>query len=98
MIRTKEGQKKHDDGVALFAISLIKNGWSLVRSDLPGNIKPPQIGDHIPDIYARHGIEEVIIEVETNDTENSSHSLEQYAVFRAWAKQSSSRQFLLKVV
>ena len=96
-IRTKDNQGKHDAAVAVWARSLISNGWKKVYADLPGNIKPPLIGGHIPDIYAVSGMQEVIIEVETVDSINTEHTKSQLAVFELWKRQSSNRIYLVKL-
>lgn len=94
-IRTKENQSKHDKAVAFWAQTLIKNGWSLVRSDLPGNIKPLQIGNHIPDVYGAHAGKEIIIEIETVDSRNTDHTKLQLSTFQAWVNQSPTKRSLV---
>jgi len=97
-IRTKQNQQKHDSGVASWATSFIKAGWNKVLSDLPGNIKPPVIGGHIPDIYAAHGTAEYVLEIETQDSINSEHAKHQAATFNAWARLGQNRRFEIKMV
>ncbi len=98
-IRTKENQTRHDIGVGSWASQLVTGGWALVRSDLPGNIKPPTIGKYIPDIYGKNGYQEIIIEIETQDSKDSPHTKDQLLVFTAWKNQApNNRIFLIKVV
>lgn len=97
-MRTKENQGKHDKGVAFWANQLINKGWSIVYSDLIDNTKPPQIGNYIPDVFGKHGIQEVIIEVETSDSVDLDHTKLQLSVFQVWKNQSANRIFMVKVV
>jgi hypothetical protein len=97
-IRTKENQEKHDRGVAQWANKVILAGWSTVLSDLPGNIKPSAIRGYTPDIYASHNDEEYVIEVETLDSINTQHALQQKAAFQAWANASPKRKFEVRLV
>ena len=96
-IRIKENQEKHDKTVATWANKMISAGWETVLSDLPGNKKPATIRGYIPDIYAAHGIEEYIIEVETEDSANTQHALEQKAIFQSWANASPNRKFTIRI-
>jgi hypothetical protein len=97
-LRTKENQTKHDQGVAFWVNQVRLAGWSAVLFDLPGYVKPTVIVGHIPDVYATHGNQEYIIEIETLDSVNSSHALAQKASFQAWARISPSRTFEVRVV
>lgn len=96
-MRTKEGQKRHDEGVIAVAAELLRSGWSTVYADLPGKAKPPQIGDYVPDVYGRHGIAEIVIEVETTDTVNTPHAEVQRNTFSVWARQSLNRKFQVRI-
>ncbi len=97
-IRTKENQGKHDTGVANWAKQVIAAGWRIVKFDLPSNVKPPMVGGFIPDIYAAHNGKSYIIEVETADSVNSPHAIQQKIAFRAWENASPGRKFDVKVV
>ncbi len=97
-IRTKEGQAKHDRGVAVWARAVIRVGWKLVYSDLPGNALPPLVNGFRPDIYAKSGIQELVIEVETADSAGTLHAVTQKIAFRRWAVAMPNRSFLLKIV
>lgn len=96
--RVKQNQEKHDATVAAWAEKVITAGWNHVWSDLPGNIKPPEIGGYVPDIYARHDNgAEYVIEVETRDSIESSHAQDQKTVFARWANSSTRRAFEIKI-
>ncbi len=97
-IRTKENQEKHDIGVGNLAGQVISVGWGTVRSDLPGNIKPLMINGFIPDVYAAHNGEEYVIEVETADSINTPHAMQQKIAFQAWASASPKRRFEVKLL
>lgn len=96
-IRTKENQEKHDIAVGNWAKKVITAGWNIVRLDLPGNVKPPVVAGFIPDIYAAHNGQKYIIEVETTDSANTPHAMQQKIAFRAWANTSPGRKFEVKV-
>lgn len=96
-IRTKQNQDKHDKGVASAAIDAIQKGWT-VYSDLPGNIKPPTIGEYIPDVYGHYEQSEFVIEIETIDSKDVEHSILQKNAFQRWKNESNLRQFILIVV
>jgi len=97
-IRTKENQTKHDQWVAYWAHQVQLAGWGIVLFDLPGYAKPITIGGHIPDIYATRLDQEYVIEVETLDSINTQHALQQKAAFQAWANASPKRKFDVKLV
>ena len=89
---------RHDQGVAYYARQLVQKGWMTVYSHLPGNLKPPTINGRIPDIYARHGVQELVIEVETSKALPTAHTAQQAGAFRAWAGLSpNTRRFQLLV-
>jgi hypothetical protein len=96
-IRTKENQEKHDATVGNWAKRVIEAGWRDVWSDLPGNVKPPVVAGFIPDIYAVHNGEKYIIEIETTDSVNSPHAMQQKIAFRAWENASFGRKFEVKI-
>ncbi len=64
-IRTKRGQKAHDQKVALWASRLNKPG-DKVLADLPGHEKPDMVGGRIPDVMVKQGRKiKMVGEVET---------------------------------
>jgi|SRR3989344_9165984 len=96
--RTKGGQANHDCGLVAVAGDAIRKGWRSILVDLPGYVRPPQINGYIPDIYARSGMYELVIEIETRDTVNLSHSKTQAIAFQSWARMSPYRRFQILVV
>jgi hypothetical protein len=94
----RKDQGKHDRAVAVQTSWFANNGWPIVYADLPNLAKPPKIGGFIPDVYARHGINECVVEVETLDSVNSDQAKQQKLVFQQWAMQSPARRFIQKVV
>jgi len=88
----KANQQKHDAGVASWARQITAAGWSNVWSDLPGNVKPPLINGHLPDVYATHNGYEYVVEIETSDSLNSSHALLQKTAFMRWAALAPTRR------
>jgi len=99
-IRIKENQRRHDVGVGNSARQVILAGWNTVRSDLPGNTKPPMINGFIPDIYAMHNNgQRYLIEIETTDSINTQHALQQKVAFQAWVNASpKTRSFKIRLV
>ena len=93
--RTKIGQKKHDEGVKRSAEWYKKQGFK-VKSDLPGEKKPKKIGGFIPDIIAKKGAAEVIIEIETKQSANTDK--EQQQAFRDYANKNRNRNFRKKII
>lgn len=97
-MRLKANQGRHDAEVLRRGVDAKKKGWATVFVDLPNYIKPPTINGYIPDIYAHNGAEELLIEIETNDT-NSLHAVSQHVAFRQWANQRPlNRKFVVFVV
>jgi len=69
-----------------------------VEADLSGFSKPKLVGGYIPDIRAKKGNKEVIVEVETTDSVNSERDIKQQGAFQRWARRSEERQFKRKIV
>jgi len=95
MKKTKTGQKKHDNGV-LKSVEYYKSIGYKVFADLPNYEKPKKISGFIPDVIARKGRKEVIIEVETKKTLVSDQ--DQQEAFKKYANKSSNRKFRKKIV
>lgn len=68
--RTKTRQKKHDESVLRSADWYKKHGFT-TKADLPGWNKPKKIGGFIPDLIAKKDKKEIILEVETKNTDKS---------------------------
>ena len=89
--RFKEGQERHDRGVAREAKALQVVGYN-VQADLPEHPKPPTLNGRVPDVYATlarsltlPGIQ--IIEVETRQGDD----LDQHQDLRNWALRNGAR-------
>lgn len=93
--RSKTGQKRHDDGVRRTAEWYKGKGFR-VKADLPGEPKPAAISGFIPDVIAKKGNKEIIIEVETRKT--SVTDKEQQKAFREYASKKKERTFRKKVI
>jgi hypothetical protein len=93
--RTKIGQKKHDTGVANSAQWYKSRGYK-VEADLPGEKKPKNINGFIPDLIAKKGGKEIIVEVETKQTANAD--TEQQDAFKKYAARGSKRTYKRKIV
>ena len=97
-IRTKTNQVRHDVGVGNIAKQVVLAGWNFVRSDLRGNTKPPRINGFIPDVYVAHYGRQRVIEVETTDSINTQHALQQKAAFQRWVNASpTTRSFEIRL-
>jgi len=83
--RSKNGQSKHDNKVLAEAKKLKQEQYN-VSADIAGYKKPPRRGNYIPDIVARKGQSEIIIEVETVDSANSERDLAQQGAFHRAAR------------
>lgn len=94
--RPKASRSKHNQGVLKEAKELKRRKYS-VYADIEGYKKPPRRGRFIPDIIAKKGNEEIIIEVETTDSANSPRDLAQQEAFRQAAKKSGAK-FRRKIV
>ncbi|MDA2936501.1 hypothetical protein MYX06_04765 [Patescibacteria group bacterium AH-259-L05] len=93
--RSKRQQTKHDKGVKGTAQYYEEKGYK-VEADLKGYDKPKNIGGRIPDIRAVGSGEEVIVEVETDDTIDKDRG--QHEKFNEYAKRSPRRRFWKKTV
>lgn len=93
--RTKVGQKRHDEGVKQSA-DWYKSRDFKVKADLPGEEKPKKIGGFIPDIIAKKGKKEIVIEIETRQTANTDK--EQQQAFRDYANKKKDRTFRKKII
>lgn len=93
--RSKRGQKKHDDSVRRSVDWHKRHGFS-VKADLPGEAKPKTIGGFRPDIIAKKGKKEKVIEVETKAT--MSRDKKQHQAFRDYANKDKNRTFRKKIV
>lgn len=93
--RTKAGQRRHDLSV-LRSANYYENKGFKVKADLPDFTKPKKIKKFIPDLIVRKGKKEIVIEIETQDSNEKDK--EQQQVFREYAEKSNSRTFKKKVI
>ncbi len=95
MKRTKAGQKKHDESVKRSADAYKQRGYD-VRADIPGEKKPKNIGGYIPDIIAKKGKKETVVEIETRKTATTDKKQQQ--AFKNYADKKSGRKFTKKII
>jgi len=93
--RKKAGQKKHDESVLRSAEWYKKYGFT-TKADLPGWKKPKKIGGFIPDIIAKKGKKEIILEVETKNTDKSD--TDQQKAFKKYSEREEGRIFRKKII
>ena len=93
--RTKTGQKKHDESVLRSTEWYKKHGFT-TKTDLPGWNKPKKIGGFIPDLIAKKGKEEIVLEVETKDTNISD--ADQQKAFKKYSEKKEGRIFRKKII
>ena len=97
MNRSAQDQSRHDRKVEERAIAYRKKGFS-VAADLSGWPFPDFVNESRPDIIARKGNIIVIIEVETQESKNSTHARKQARDFGDYAETNSNVSFKLVVV
>lgn len=86
--RSPEDQEAHDKGVLATASELNKNGWDVRADHLQGHgyDKPPEVGGHVPDVYATKRGGTRIVEIETSPDDDR----EQHEAFRRSAAQTGA--------
>ncbi|MBR9706782.1 hypothetical protein GOV14_07130 [Candidatus Pacearchaeota archaeon] len=90
MKRNNNKQSKHDARVRKIAGGYVSQDWD-VSADISGYPKPKVIYGRRPDIIARKGIKERIIEVETKVTHKADST--QRNAFKRYASKSKKRKF-----
>ncbi len=93
--RTSRQQSKHDARVRRVAGGYKSQGWK-VKADVSGYPKPRTIFNKRPDIRARKGARERIIEVETRDS--LKKDIAQRNAFKRFASLNKKRKFRTSVV
>jgi hypothetical protein len=93
--RTKTGQKKHDESV-LRSVKWYEGRGYKVNADLPDYNKPKNIGGYIPDLIAKKGKKEIILEVESKNTNKSD--TDQQKAFKKYSKREEERTFRKKII
>jgi hypothetical protein len=94
--RTRSSQSQHDREVQKQANEYKRKGYQ-VAADLPGFSKPTTIGGYRPDVKAKKGRKEVVVEVETTDSVDSTRDVKQQGAFQRWARRNEDRQFKRKI-
>jgi len=90
--RGQANQSKHDRKVREIAKDYEARGYN-VSADVPGYPKPPTIGGYKPDVLARKGGQETIVEVETPDSVDSTRDIAQQGAFRRAARRNEKRHY-----
>ncbi len=97
MARPRKSQSKHNQAVKESALKLESQGFN-VEADVPGFTQPKTIGGYRPDVVAKKGVKRVIVEVETEDSVDSTRDQKQQQVFKQAAKRSKNTKFKRTVV
>lgn len=93
--RSPRQQTKHDKEVKRIS-DYYKNLGFKVKADIKGEEKPNTIKNKRPDVFAKKGKEEIIVEVETKDSDDIDQK--QQEIFQEHAKKSKNRRFRKSVV
>lgn len=94
--RSPGSQHKHDNEVKKVAKDYAGRGYD-VEADISGYKRPPTVGGYRPDVRAKKGKYETLVEVETPDTVDTVHALSQELAFRKSARRSPNRHFKKKI-
>lgn len=92
-MRSSESQTRHNKRVFEIASEGTRKNWVVYADHCDEFEKPQKIRGHIPDVYAKNGGRELVIEVETNDSLGTLHASAQKFAFSLWEKESSNRTF-----
>ena len=95
--RTPSSQSKHNKEVKRLANKYKDKGYQ-VEADILGYTQPQTVRGFRPDIKAKKGKQETIIEVETLDSVDSTRDLKQKDAFQDWSSQDKNRHFKRKIV
>lgn len=90
--RGQASQSKHDRKVRQIARDYQARGYD-VSADVAGYPQPPTIGRYRPDVVARKGGHETIVEVETPDPVNSPRDIVQQGAFQRAARRSEKGHY-----
>ena len=91
--RSHQNQSKHDRHVKKLA-DRYKQGNYKVKADVHGHPQPDTLNGRRPDIQAKRGQEEIIIEVETQDSINSDAA--QHRALQQYANKSHNKKFKIE--
>lgn len=95
MKRSRSQQSRHDARVRKIAGGYKSQGWN-VQADISGYSKPGTIFNKRPDIRARKGAKERIVEVETKSSLRADAN--QRKAFKRFSNLSRKRRFRTSVV
>lgn len=95
--RNQTSQSKHDREVKRLANDYKNKGYD-VDADISGYSKPPTVGGLRPDIKAKKGGHETIVEVETPDSVDSTRDMQQHGAFQRWARRDPKRHYKRQVM
>lgn len=90
--RGQPSQSKHNRKMREAARDYKVRGYN-VSADVAGYPQPPTIGGYKPDVVARKGGHETIVEVETPDSVNSPRDIAQQNAFLRAARRSEKRHY-----
>ena len=90
--RGQSSQSKHDRKVRETAKDYEARGYN-VSADVAGYPQPPTIGGYRPDVVAKKGGQETIVEVETPDSVNSPRDVAQQGAFQRAARRNEKRHY-----
>ena len=93
--RGKGGKSRHDKSVSKSAEWYENQGYK-VKADIEGWDKPKTIGGYRPDLIAKKGKKEVILEVETPQTVKKDYK--QWQAFKEYADRKKQRKAKKKIV
>jgi len=93
--RVKAGQKKHDEAV-LRSVKWYEGRGYKINADLPDYNKPKNIGGYVPDLIAKKDKKEIILEVETKNTNELDK--EQQEAFKEYSERGKGRIFKKKLI
>ncbi len=95
--RTPSSQSKHNQEVKRLANEYKDKGYK-VEADITGFPQPKTVGGFRPDIKAKKGGQETIIELETLDSVDSTRDVKQKGAFQDWSSQNKKHHFKQKIV
>lgn len=95
--RNPASQTEHDRKVSQEAREYKRKGYQ-VQADIPGYPKPANIGNFRPDIRAKKGVHQTVVEVETPDSVDSVRDVQQQGAFHRWRRRDPARRHYRRVI
>lgn len=90
--RSRKSQSQHDRCVRRTANSYKKRGYK-VQADIEGFDQPDTISGYRPDVIARKGGHETVVEIETLDSVDTARDEGQQSAFKKHAARSDKRHY-----